>query len=362
MPALARNQASSCSNPILDIFTKVNGVLTDVAVLEFAIFEDVTTPGTPIQVYPGSGRQAVNLALCPTGEKISTGRFVAEYTPPITELIGTHIIVWYFKLTLASPEQSFSEEFEVLPEVTGSTSTGYCTIQDLRDEGVTISQASDDRLQVLIARASRRIDLYTGRWFEPRAKTYLLDGKGGRSLMLGNPIISVSEIKLVSDDTTPDFEDVDLGDVKIYNRHISQELLNPDDRENPRIDLVEFDRRFENPSHGFHQDVWPEGTQNVEVTGVFGYTDPDGTPTGRTPEPIKEACMLLIIRFMLSGLANADDVDQKWRVRRYKTRDQEIEYQDANKLGSAGYGVFSGDPEIDRLVAAYVRPPEMGAA
>ena len=56
VPALARNQASSCANPALDLFTQVNGVLVDVAVLEFQIF-DVSDPGkqqNPVQVYPTS--------------------------------------------------------------------------------------------------------------------------------------------------------------------------------------------------------------------------------------------------------------------------------------------------------------------
>lgn len=45
--------------------------------------------------------------------------------------------------------------------------TNYCTIQDVRDEGVTTEQATDERLARLIARASAYIDLVTGRTFEP---------------------------------------------------------------------------------------------------------------------------------------------------------------------------------------------------
>ena len=50
MPTLARNQASDCANPEIDIFFDVGGVATDVDSLEFIIFEDVTTPGTPIPI------------------------------------------------------------------------------------------------------------------------------------------------------------------------------------------------------------------------------------------------------------------------------------------------------------------------
>ena len=75
MPALARGQASNCANPTLDLFTQVNGVLVDVAVLEFQVF-DVSDPGkqqNPVQVYPAASgtRAPVDVAnLCPAGDKL----------------------------------------------------------------------------------------------------------------------------------------------------------------------------------------------------------------------------------------------------------------------------------------------------
>lgn len=369
MPALARLQASDCDNPELDIFTRVNGVLTDVYSLEFVIEEDVSTPGTPIQVYPLAGRQTVDLALCPAGDKLSTGRYVAVWTPGVAELIGTHIVRWFFKLTAASPEQTFCEEFEVLPEVTASTTTGYTTIADLRAEGVTVAQADDARLQVLIGRASNMIDHYTGRWFEPRSKVFLLDGTGARGLLLGPPIISISQVRLLARDLDASIQDLDLADVRIYNRHLTQELLDPDDRESPKLEFLAFDERFErDPVYGrtrdlFHPQYWPLGTQNVEITGIFGYTDPDGSPTGRTPEMISYACMLMVLRD-LPGLATQRGLDARraFTVTEYKTRDQSVKYASPDKLGTQGVGAFTGDPTIDNILAMYMRPPAMGAA
>ena len=49
-------------------------------------------------------------------------------------------------LAVASPEQTFKEEFEVLAEVVGTGQLAYCPIQDLRDEGFTAQQVSDLRL------------------------------------------------------------------------------------------------------------------------------------------------------------------------------------------------------------------------
>ncbi len=54
MAAITRGQASDCTSPVLDIFTQTGGVLVDVAVLEFQIF-DVSSPlkkASPAQVYP----------------------------------------------------------------------------------------------------------------------------------------------------------------------------------------------------------------------------------------------------------------------------------------------------------------------
>lgn len=370
MPALARLQASDCDNPELDIFTRVNGVLTDVYSLEFVIEEDVTTPGTPIQVYPLSGRQTVDLALCPTGDKLSTGRYVAEWTPGVAEPIGTHIVRWFFQLTAASPEQSFCEEFEVLPEVTASTTTGYTTIAELRAEGVTVAQADDARLQVLIGRATNMIDHYTGRWFEPRSKVFMLDGTGAGGLLLGPPIISISQVRLLARDVGPSVLDVDLADVRIYNRHLTQELLDPDDRQNPKLEFLTFDERYERSTlvwggarDLFHPVVWPRGTQNVEVTGIFGYTDPDGSPTGRTPEMISYACMLMVLRD-LPGLATQRGFDARraFAVTEYKTRDQSIKYASPDKLGNQGVGGFTGDPTIDSILKMFRRPLALGAA
>lgn len=356
MPALSRGQASDCSNPEIDLYTAVNGTLTDVAVVEFQVWELVTDPENPVQVYPPSGRQALNLALCPAGEKVSTGRYVAEWTPPLTELIGTHEVRWFFKLTLLSPEQTFREEFEVLPEVVGSTSTGYTTVAAMRAEGVTTAQASDTRLLALIQRASRMIDRWTGRWFEPRSKTFLLDGRGTQSLLLGPPICDVTRVRILLTDFG-DLEDVSLTSVRVYNRHLTQELLDPDDRENPRIDFVVAPE----DETIFGSGLFPTGRQNIEVQGVFGYTDPDGSPYGRTPELIQLATQLLVVRQLplIGSPEDRDDERYRGRVISLRTRDQEIRYASPGVSRVSGH--FSGDPEIDDIIASYVRPPSLGA-
>ena len=362
MPAIQRGQTSNFANPVLDVFFAINGVRTDVYLLEYRIFEKVTNPGTPVQVYPsGGGRATVNLALGPAGHKIDTGNYVAVWAVPAGEVIGTHEVRWYYRVTSDSSEAQFREEFEVTSEVSAAPSGGYCSIQDIRDEGVTVAMASDARLQAKIAYVSKQIDRYTGRFFEPRELELVLDGTGRHGLLLDMPIIEIESIELVSDafgaGSAP--SEVDLDDVRIYNRHMTG-LVVPDDREDPRIEFLIYDKRYDENSirRAFRPGRWPEGTQNVVVTGRFGYTESDET----TPVEIRRAAVLMVIRD-LEPAASPDRMDmrQPWRVNSIRTRDQSITYADLDAMGTQGVGPYTGDPEIDRILVQFTRPPRMGS-
>lgn len=364
MPALARGQASDCQNPVLDLFTQVNGVLTDVAGLEFQIF-DVSDPvkqQTPVQVHPATvgQRAAVDVSnLCPTGDKLSTGHFVARYTPPVSQALGTHEVRWFFKLTSSSPEQSFKEEFEVLAEVVGTGQLAYCPLQDLRDEGFTTPQVSDARLAHLIELASRYIDSVTERFFEPRQQTLELDGRGGADLLLDEPVIAVEEIEILDQGIggVPVTGIVDPSSYRVYNRHLTQRLAKPDDRDNPKISFL---RNGIEPrpllSRGF---FFPRGVQNIRLNGLFGYTEADGTPTGRTPLLIRDVCKRLVVRELplLSEAGKREDAQKRWRLIEEKTRDQSYKL---DKLVLRG--AFTGDPQIDNVLVQFKRPAELGAA
>jgi len=357
MPALAREQSSDCTNPVLDIFTAVSGVLTDVEVLEFQIFEKVTTPGTPVQVFPATpgDREPVDVTtLCPTGDKISTGRYVAKWTVPISEPIGTHEIRWFFKLTATSNEQTAKEEFEVLASVTASFGEGYCSIADLRAEGVTVAMADDAFLQERIALASRMIDQFTGRFFDNRTLSFTLDGSGQPSMHLEQPIVAISDVFI---------DDVAFlsSDIIVYNRHISENLRYPNDADNPRIEIrqpLDDDLLFKIGLKKF-----PEGQQNIRIDGLFGYREHDGSSEGRVPLMICWACKLLTIR-NIAKLADLDGVStyqNAWRITELKTRDQTIKWAAASgtTLGRRGVGRFTGDPEIDTILMGFRRPPTM---
>jgi hypothetical protein len=363
MAALGRGESVSCSNPKLDIFMRLGGNLVDIAALEFQIFDKVI-PASPVQVYPNLGRYPVDFTNdCPTGDRLGLGHYFAKYTVPANAPTGTYEIRWFFRLTPSSSEQEFREEFEVLPSAVPSVG-GYTTLQEMREEGVPSTgpnAVSDERLQRSIFLASRQIDRFTLRWFEPRRMVFTLDGSDAPTMFLEQPIISVDDVSLDG------YGSLGLDSIVVYNRHLTENLLNPDDRENPRIQLVQpFTPESVVTRLG---DTWPPGQRNVIVSGVFGYTEFDGTATGSTPMEINEAARMLTMRVMPLKYAQSTvitDADRDSRVIELRTRDQSIKWAAPGGSSSAstrtpGQGMFTGDPRIDSILLKFAAPPLLRA-
>lgn len=359
MPALGLNQSSSCANPVLDLFTQVNGVLTNVYSIEYQIFE--VTTGTPVQVFPVivGNRATVDVNTdCPTGDRLGTGHYVARWTVPGGELIGTHRITWYFKLLVGSVEQTFTEEFEVL-NVVAAGMLGYCLVADVRAEGITVTQASDARVQSAIFLASRFIDQATNRWFEPRARTVLVDGSATPALFLDMPIVGITSVK-------EDGALIPTTDFKIYNRHLSQGLLNPDDRNNPKLEFFGGDSLIGTSARALlDRRFWRPGQQNIEINGIFGFTDvPSGSSTsteGITPPLISRLCVLLALRNIFPATSD-DAISQQVasRLVEERTRDQSYKLGRGriDTIGQPGSATaWTDDPEINTLLDMYRAPP-----
>ncbi len=370
MAVIARGQSSDGGNPVLDLFTPVAGALTDVAVLEFQIFDisDDAKRASPVQVHPATAgaRPPVNATdLWPTGDKLATGRFVARWTPPAGEAIGAHEIRWFFQTTTGAPEQTSREDFDVLAEGAGSSPSGYALVSDLREEGVSAADAPDARLARLVLLASQYIDRVTGRFFEPRPMTMTVDGSGGRIQLLGHPIIAVSSVKMF----VGMFAEFGVLPVipsffRVYNRHLTQGLLDPDDREDSRLEFFHWSDLLgvhATPAGhlGLGSLVWLPGVQNVVIDGLFGFTDPDGSAVGRTPDLIRHVTKLLVLREIpkMTDLTRREERQKRWRLVSERTRDQGYNLE-ALRL----HGSFTGDPEIDNVLVAYQRPAQAGAA
>jgi hypothetical protein len=211
----------------------------------------------------------------------------------------------------------------------------YANVQDLRDEGVTVAQASDHRLTALIGEASGFIDQVTGWFFEPRALVYRLDGRGAPSIEPPAPPIRLA--RLAVEDTELS---VDADDLVIVGAPVQPGFLGP------RLTLR-------------HNRVFPEGHGNVEAEGLWGYTEPDGTTEGRVPLAIRRACILLVLRWMapLADEDTAGDARNRWRIIEERTRDQSYKLDRIQQSGA-----FTGDPEIDGILGRYQLPLGLGAA
>ena len=337
MAKLARGQSSSCTSPALDIYTSVAGQLTDVAELAFQVF-DVSTPAkktSPVQVYPASGRQAVVVSQdCTSGDRLSKGHYMGRWTVPDAEPLGSHEIRWFFKLTATSTEYTFVEELEVVAASASQTSGGYCSVADLRAEGVTDKQASDTRLQALLQEASRTIERITGWFFEPRSLTLRLDGRGTATIEPPYPPIKLDKLQVGGSDLSLAADDLVMVGAPVQ----------------PRFDAPRLTRCF---------GTFPKGRGNVTAQGTWGYTEPDGTATGCTPSEIRRACMLLALR-ALPPMGDADasrDARSAWRLLEERTRDQSYKLDRDTRAAP-----LTGDPEVDAILLRYRRPAGLGAA
>jgi hypothetical protein len=211
-----------------------------------------------------------------------------------------------------------------------SESDVYASVADLRAEGVTAAEASDARLELLLDEASRLIDRVTGWFFEPRLLTLHLSGRGAPSIELPVPPIRVDRLLLGSVELS-----LDPSELLIVGAPVQ-----------PGFDGPRFTRR--------HGRVFPRGHGNVVAEGLWGFTEDDGTPTGRTPPAIRRATMLLVLRSMAPLADDASfEARSRWRIIEERTRDQSYRLDPSKASASAS---LTGDPEIDALLALYVRP------
>jgi len=229
----------------------------------------------------------------------------------------------------------------------------YASVADLREEGVTAAMASDARLARLLEEATATIDRVTGWFFEPRPASYRLDGRGAPTLELPVPPIVLTRIdSAFEDDSFGQGTPTPLVPWGVPRLPIDERAMivrgSPVTAgfDGPRITL-----RF-----GF---AFPRGRGNVLVEGLWGYTEPDGTPHGRTPLAVRRAAMLLVLR-NLAPLGNDDAVEarSRWRIVEERTRDQSYRLDPLRVRAP----VLTGDPDVDVLLAPYVRPALLGAA
>lgn len=369
---MARLQTSDCTNPVLDVWIAHLGKLVDVFALSYQIFD--ATSGAPTQIFPVTAGQRVTVdptADCPDGPRLGCGHYVATFTVPDGATLGRYLVRWFFRHKDTSEEHSYVNEFEVRSAVfthlVGSGFTPaplYCSVQDMRDEGVPASFA-DPWIYNRIRLAQQFVEATTRRFFYPKPLKLRMNGTGGPKLFFNDPIIAVEYIKFEVSPLYPeDFTSVETDIFRVYNRHLSMNLLEPDDRNNPHIELFNPGFVRNNGRYALLTRLsFPEGQQSVEVKGLFGYTEPDGSSTGKTPDMIRHVTKLLVIRQLDKMTSSGrSDAQNKWRLQSESTRDQSYALEGLGALKLVPGNGFTGDPEIDDILAYFSRPPAMGSA
>jgi len=380
---LHRGEVVNLANPALRFLGQSQGQLVGAQSLAFRIL-DVTSEANEnaggVQIYPSSGLHTVDLSAdainADPNNAQGGGDYVARWTVPSDAKVGRYQIEWTYVLTVPAsstftsvntepaPQGTFRKTFEVLATHVAQPLPRYSLVADFREQiGCGCEDVSDRRLLQVLALASAMVERVTGRYFEERPAFLRFGGTSNRKLLLVDPIVAVSSVAIDTQPTQQGDLAIELDLLRIFNRHLSQRMCQHDDRNNPKIEFVHSDDlygvRFV-PFRGIslRSLAFPIGVQNIHVRGYFGFTEYDGSPWGETPLLIQHVTRLIAMR-ELPKLGNRDereDAQWRWRVTSDKAKDVSVDMADPRK-----WGEWFGDPEIDSILASFVRPPAIGA-
>lgn len=351
MPGVVRGEISGCANPLLPFFYQEDGFLKDLYALRYQIY----AVSTGEVVHSGT----INIGECGAGgTHKATGYYVAEFDPAQLGVDpGAYEIVWWYKATVSSDELGAGYMFEVLDPKYFRISSRYVSYMGSHHESLV--EYPVEQRQLAIDRASRDIERLTGRFFFPRYMTIKHTVRPeSRRLWVDQPIIGIGQLAIESasaySDQITEYE-LDPTIIRVLNRHLSY-TLSPDDRENPGIALVGSVDGQE-PLVA----LFPEGVKNVLITGVFGYTDPDGGPFGSVPSLLQDVILGLTNRQLQDPTGTDPMLQNPGRVKMAKTRDQQIQFDTTGSAGNAG-STLTGDPNLDSILLGFMRPPHVGVA
>lgn len=194
----------------------------------------------------------------------------------------------------------------------------YVSIQDMRDQGVSVAMAADAKITAAVADASARAEAAARTWWESRTKTLYFSGSGHSSLNLDIPLLTLTSVTINGVAVTDVVSRPDPITGRTYRLVRSTDL------------------------------AFPFGSENIVIVGTFGTMDMSGS-TPATPADIKMA--IARWAYLLLALVTDEDMAQE---RRFMTSTS------VNVVGrSQGRGPLtaplSGDPEVDRIIASYRR-------
>jgi len=196
----------------------------------------------------------------------------------------------------------------------------YYTLAQARTDGITSSEASDDKVNEEINRAEELLEKWTGRKFYARDLSLSLDGTGKEWLDLSRyrPINSISSV--VIDDDTISVDDY----IVIY--------------ENSGI--LRIKREGWSVFSGQHQAYYTftRGSQNIDIEGNFGFET--------VPYNIKYVIKKMLFREIRPRESFGKFESEHIGNYSYKLNTAR------NARGGKGE-ILTGDPELDRIIHTY---------
>ena len=220
------------------------------------------------------------------------------------------------------------------------------TVQDMRNEGLSSEDATDAQILRAIPIVNAFLYIATRQFFEPKtydATTPLkLDGSGTPILHLPVPVVRLASVSEYGND-------VPIANLVVYNREF------PDDRFNPKI-VKQAQTTLGFGGVGvyyggqatFKAATWSRGYQNVQLTGVFGFVEPDGVSP---PPAIKKTAMRILLRGWRNLCDALEAQDRMTGVITSESTDGHS-YSLSGTIFGAG---LTGDPAIDDVLAMYKR-------
>lgn len=365
---LRQTGASSCANPVLQ-FAAIDGdgFLQDVHALRFQVWSLDT--GAVVAPTPGDANDYTTVVLtdCPGGDRLSKGRYVARYTAASSQNPGEYEVRWFVTRVSGGAEEEYRTSFLIV-EDNETLTDEYVSIYEMRCEGVpeTINEA---KIRSAIRIACRRVEALTRLFFEPRYLTFEVDGRGGPILQLGVPIIGIENVEFTVSTFSPADLPIATGDLIVYNRHIRQGLLHPDDRFDPKLEFLRTpNSRPFGYATGDEVDFisgyagFTESQLNVRIVGLFGFTEPDRSPTGSTPALLKHAVKRLAMRHLRPMWQDAPKSFGETTigpVASERTKDQSITYAQVRTSSLAA--PLTGDVEVDEILSHFIAPAIHGS-
>jgi len=221
----------------------------------------------------------------------------------------------------------------------------YCSVQDIRDEGISVSELSDVRAILLIKHWQQWFDSATRNFFTVKEATVDIDGNGTSYLHLPVPIISCTSL-YINDDMA---NAVDTSEYRVYN----QRGPVVDDRHNPKIRLTS----------GSTSSVYTTGSSGIfqkgllqRIVGSWGYVEPDDT----TPIPVQRAVKILVVA-TYQTIAEGE-VDQMVIGRKVEEVTDRHRIKFADLYDSLSAWNPSGLTEVDMAIRMYRSPIRVDVA